>query len=72
VEKILATSGQLRVMETMYEGARLIDVRRWYRDAEDVLRPTKRGISIRREEFPAFVELMQEALKQVECEEVGV
>ena len=72
MEKLLASLTQssgniLRVLATEFEGHALVDLRRWYRAGGDgELRPTKRGISISREQFPAFVDTMKEALTALE------
>jgi len=67
-ERLLASSarGGGNVLETEFQGGRLVDVRIWYRDAEGALKPTRKGLAVRREEFGAFVELVQEALAELE------
>ena len=56
------SSGQLiRVTETEYEGYDLVDVRVYFRDKQDTLRPTRKGISLRRETFGDFADMIAEA-----------
>ena len=56
----------LVVQETVYETIALVDVRIFYRDRDDVLKPTRKGISIRREEFGDFVDMLCEARHRLE------
>jgi len=68
-DRVIATCGQIRVIETEYQGKRLIDIRKWYRDGADTLKPTKKGLSIRREEFGDLVQVLQDALTALDGEE---
>lgn len=51
----------LRVSSAPFKGVTLIDVRLWFRDRTDALRPSTKGISLRLETLPAVIEALQAA-----------
>jgi len=61
------TSGQLiQVTETEFKGFELVDVREYFRDSEGVLRPTRKGLALRREDFGRFVATLIEAEEKLQ------
>ena len=50
----------LRIMETQYKGEPKIDVRVWYRNHLEELKPGRQGISFTPDEFVKFIELIRE------------
>ena len=46
---------------TEFKGKKYIDIRTFYTDDAGELQPTKKGINIPRDAFPAFLETLDEA-----------
>ena len=55
----------IRVTESNYEGHDLVDVRVYYSDENGTLKPTRKGIAVRREQFGDFVDLLMEAREKL-------
>jgi len=55
----------IRVTENTFEGRDLVDVRVYYSDENGALKPTRKGIAIRREQFGDLVDLLMEAREKL-------
>lgn len=60
------TGGLIIVKEAEYKGHALVDVRQYWRDESGTLRPTRKGLTIRRSQFSEFAELITEAAESLE------
>jgi len=56
-----SASNILQVVAREWQGHPLVDIRRYFRTDTGQLRPTKRGLSIPREQWPALVQLIDDA-----------
>jgi hypothetical protein len=57
-------SDTARVILKSFNGFPIIDVRKWYRDAADELRPGRHGVSFNVKHLPALADAIAKALTQ--------
>lgn len=58
-------SDTARVLLKSFNGFPLIDLRKWYRDAADELRPGRQGVSFNVKHLPALADAIAKALAEV-------
>ena len=60
-------SDTARVLLKSFNGFPIIDVRKWYRDAADELRPGRHGVSFNVKHLPALTDAIAKALAEAQA-----
>lgn len=54
-----SASTEIRISRSDYKGEKYVDIRVYYKTEEGEMAPTKKGISVKLEEWAAFVEIIK-------------
>ncbi|MCC6668975.1 MAG: transcriptional coactivator p15/PC4 family protein [Polyangiaceae bacterium] len=61
---------ELRIMVRSYNGARYVDLRLWWRDDSGEMRPSAKGVTVRRSEIAAVLSALDAGLADLEGRKV--
>lgn len=64
------TQETIRVHQTEYKGHDLVDIRVYYRDGNDDLKPTRKGITFKRELLDEILEALNQLKENITEESV--
>ena len=58
------THEELRIEHTEYRGHALVSMRVWWREDDDEWRPSRKGITLRRDQVPVVMEALEELMQE--------